>query len=159
MCHLTYTAFSGKFDAAYFPENIYIPEFEYFMNIFTEYNSVLQDKNVLPYIANSLGIVTPDTLFSSSRGMLRDDNLRNVSPDEMISRLNGIGEVFCKPTVDSGCGAGCALISIVDMNDIISKQPACELFKSLGDDYVVQQKISCHKSISSIYPNKIGRAS
>ena len=58
-CHLTYYAYSGRFDKAFFPEQLYIPEFERYMNAYIRYNDVFNDKNVFSHIAKGLGIHTP----------------------------------------------------------------------------------------------------
>ena len=42
--HQYYTAFTGRFDPQYFPELLFIPEFEHFMNPYPEYVKVFGDK-------------------------------------------------------------------------------------------------------------------
>ncbi len=49
--HRHYMAYTGCFDPGYFPEMLYIPEFEHFMNQDSAYTRSLGDKNVLPYLA------------------------------------------------------------------------------------------------------------
>ena len=40
--------FSGNFDVRFFPELLFIPEFERYMNQPSEYATVFEDKNLLP---------------------------------------------------------------------------------------------------------------
>ena len=49
--HRHFTAFTGQFDLNYFPEMLFIPEFEHFMNPDSAYNRELEDKNILPLIS------------------------------------------------------------------------------------------------------------
>lgn len=77
--HKHFTAFTGRFDANYFPELLFIPEFEYFMNSNQEYNKVFSDKNVLPMIAAHVGVKMPLTVVSSVKGILEDENHKLIS--------------------------------------------------------------------------------
>ena len=70
--HRHYTAFTGKFDVNYFPELLYIPKFEYFMNSVKGYGKTFEDKNVLPLLAKAVGIKTPKMFLNCSSGTLRD---------------------------------------------------------------------------------------
>ena len=62
--HKHYYAFTDKFDKNYFPELLYIPEFENYMNLEKEYCKVFSDKNVLPIIAEKAGIDMPKSIIS-----------------------------------------------------------------------------------------------
>ena len=62
--HRHYTAFTNNFDKNYFPELLYIPEFERFMNLDKEYCKAFSDKNVTPLIANSINIKTPKQIIA-----------------------------------------------------------------------------------------------
>ena len=62
--HKHYTAFTNNFDKNYFPELLYIPEFERFMNINKEYCKAFSDKNVTPLIANSINVKTPKQIIA-----------------------------------------------------------------------------------------------
>ena len=67
-CHRTYAAYSDSFSPAFMTEDIYIPELDHFMNIFNAYNSVFEDKNVMPHIAKSVGVKTPQVICSRIKG-------------------------------------------------------------------------------------------
>ena len=50
--HKHFTAFTGNFDKYYFPELLYIPEFEHFMNYRNGFVKVLNDKNFIDLVAH-----------------------------------------------------------------------------------------------------------
>lgn len=86
--HRNFTAFTGKFDVTYFPELLYIPEFEYFKNFNDNYRTTFADKNLLPLIAAGVGIRMPKTIFSAVNGILRDTNYNIISEDEARKLLS-----------------------------------------------------------------------
>lgn len=155
-CHRTYTKFSGgKFDVAYIPEELYIPEIERYMNLFTDYVRVLEDKNVTHFLASSVGIRTPKALFSCSKGLLCDSNYNITNLDNVVSEISQMKEVFCKPTVDSCGGVGCMLLRPNGEIDLISGKKISDIISGLGNDFVVQECIHCHKSIANIYDKSV----
>lgn len=145
--HQHYTAFTGRFDPAYFPELLYIPEFEYFMNQNRKYCDVLEDKNVLSMIANGVGIRTPRAVVSSANHVLRDNSYRLISKEDIPSLL-GDTVWFAKPTVESGSGKGCTLLSAQD-SDFYEK------IESLGSDFVIQERIFCSDSVRSLHQESV----
>ena len=153
--HQHYTAFTGKFDVKYFPELLYIPEFEHFINLWPSYNTVFSDKNILPLLCNPAKVKYPNNLFSSVRGALRDGDGRSISHKQLMDGLNSIGEVFIKKTIDSSSGRGCFLANLVDGVDTKSGESLNDIISSLGSDFVVQERIKCHNTISSLYPNSV----
>lgn len=150
--HKHYTAFTGHFDEKYFPELLYIPEFERFMNLDSAYTRTFSDKNVLPYLASANGVRTPKTFLSRTAGLLRDSSGKVVSLDEAISLLQDIGVAFCKPTIDTSSGQGCFVIDMHAGVDKNSGKSTLSIIDDLGDDFVVQEKIICHKQVSDLHP-------
>ena len=153
--HKNFMAHSGKFDAGYFPELLYIPEFEHFMNLHPEYCDAFADKNVLPILANAVGVKMPATILSSVNGILRDADYNVITRDEAIAILRDRGDVFMKPSVDSCSGRGCVLAHLQDGSDTRSGKALTEILHSMGSDFVVQEKIVCHPSISQIYEGSV----
>lgn len=156
-CHLTYTAFSGKFDVRYVPETIYIPEIDHYLNMFVDYNTVLQDKNITPYISNAVNIKTPRVLFKSVMGMIMDAKGDIVDKKEISESLQKRkAPVFVKPTIDSGGGNGCFLIDFPNgETDSASGKSIDDVLNEMGANFVIQEKLHCHESISQIYPNSV----
>lgn len=146
-CHLTYTAYSGKFSFDYMPETICIPEFEHFMNLNIDYCKVFDNKNILSYIANANGIKTPYTYFKCINGIMLNNKGDLVKLDDVIKGISG-KKVFIKPTVESGGGNKCELLDTKDIHEDSLR----DTILSYGNDFVIQEVIKCSNSLSKIYP-------
>lgn len=152
--HQYYTAYTGNFDPYYAPELLYIPEFERFMNIYPEYVKVFEDKNILPYAAKAAGIKMPTTILTYVCGLFRNKELRVISKEEAMSCIKDVGEVFIKPTVESGSGKGCFIASFHNGIDEISGKSISDVL-DIEEDYAVQERLRCHESISKLYNNSV----
>lgn len=156
-CHKTYTLYSGKFDEKYIPESIYIPEIEYFLNYFSRsYNETIEDKNIIQLIASGINIKTPIKLFSNVEGLITDSRGNIVSEEKMINTLLEMKEFFIKPTKDTGGGNGCMWIKCssigVDQNSGID---ILNIIRRMNNNYLIQECIKCHPSISKIYSRSV----
>lgn len=147
--HRHYTAFTGKFDYKYFPELLYIPEFEHFMNGDAKYCEVFSDKNVLPLIAKAVDVKTPNVIFSRTCGLFRDCDYKFISMNDATDILTKAGDVFIKPTVETGSGLNCKIINVN------SRDNAAKIFDTLGNDFVVQEIVRCHDDIAKIYAGSV----
>lgn len=153
--HRHFTAYTGRFDVRYFPELLWIPEFEHFMNPYHDYESVFADKNILPVIASNVGVKTPVFYFSSIKGLFRNSKYETITMEHAIEMIDGVGDVFIKPSVDSGSGKGCILAKINNKIDAYSGKKIKDILKECGNDFVVQQRLKCCKEIANIYPNSV----
>jgi len=153
--HRHFTAFTGRFDVNYFPELLYIPGFERIMNLKTEYCKVLSDKNMLPLIAASAGVQMPKPLFSCTSGLYRDGQYNRISREQALRALENPGECFAKPSVDSGSGKNVLFLDMRNGVDQRSGRTAEQILSSIGRDFVVQERVKCHKSIASIYDGSL----
>lgn len=153
--HRHFTAFTGKFDSRYFPELLYIPEFEHYMNQKKSYIHVYSDKNVLPKIANSVGVKMPITIVGAAEGIYFNKKYEEITRDEIIVLLANQGEVFCKPTIDSSSGNGCFIANFESGIDLISKRKVEDILTSLGENFVIQERLKCHKTITNIYSKSV----
>lgn len=153
--HQHFTAFTGKFDVNYFPELLFIPEFEHFMNQYKEYSVALSDKNLLPLVVGSVGVKMPKTYVSVTKGVFRDEAYRLISREKAIEILKNSGEIFGKPSVDSNSGKGCMLLELSGGFDSISGKSVQEIVDEVGKDFVFQERIKCHDSIKRIYPHSV----
>ena len=151
--HRHYTAFTGHFDVQYFPELLYIPEFEHFMNLWPYYNKAFSDKNVLPLLAGRAGVKMPEAFYYSARGAVRDGKDRPVS--NLAEALKDIGEVFIKTTVDSSSGRGCFLARFQGGVDVLSGDGVQDVVKRIGTDFAIQERLRCHPSISALHPQSV----
>ena len=153
--HRLYTSYTGHFDVNYFPELLYFPEFERFENLWREYPDVLDDKNLTPPLAAAAGVHMPRTFLSCTKGMLRDGEYRHLCLNEALARLENAGELFCKPTVDTGSGRGCFVARFENGADALSGESAGAVLERLGPDFVMQERLVCHESIRKRYPGSV----
>ena len=153
--HRHYTAFMNNFDPKFFPELLYIPEFEHYMNINFDYCKVFGDKNVLPMIAMYAGVKMPKTVLSCVDGILFTENVKELSINEACDCLAEKGELFGKPSVDSNSGKGCVLVDFHNGKDLKSNKSVKNILDSLGDNFVIQERIHCHEDIKKIYPDSV----
>lgn len=149
--HRHFTAFTGKFDVKYFPETMFIPEFERYMTLRKEYAKVFTDKNMLYMLADGAGVKMPVTLYKSTAGILADGQNRRISEAQLLQGLCNAGEVFIKPTVDTSSGQGCLVADFNDGVDVRSGKTCQEILARMGRDYTVQERLKCHSSITKIY--------
>ncbi len=152
--HKHYSAFTGRFDKNYFPELLYIPEFEKFMNLDKEYSKAFSDKNVLPDFAKAVGVKTAKIYLECIKGNYRKDKVC-INRNAAIESVSDIGEVFIKPTVDSCSGNGCMIVDFQKGIDTISGKNIGEIFEKLGSDFVIQERIICHPEIKAIYSESV----
>lgn len=151
--HRHFTAYTGMFDVQYFPELLFIPEFEHFMNLYPEYVKVYTDKNVLPAIAASAGVQMPQTLLSCTKGLFRDAEGKEISKALAIEWLKNAGEVFIKPSVDSDSGRECSLLQMHNGKDECSGDTAINIIERMGKDFVAQQRLVCSDDIRRLHPS------
>lgn len=96
--HQRYTAYTGQFDVCYFPELLYIPEFEYYMNMDKAYCRAFSDKNVIPVFAKLAGVSIPRTIESCTKGLYRDGAYNAISKEQavrLIEKSGGICKTQC----------------------------------------------------------------
>ena len=153
--HQNFMAHSGNFDAKYFPELLYVPEFEHFMNLWPEYGSVFSDKNVICMLADIAKIKMPNVFLSVCKALPKDGSYNALKKEDAINLLGTAGRVFIKPTVDSCSGRGCFIADFENGVDKLSNRSADEIYNSLGSDFVVQDVVKCHASISEIYSGSV----
>lgn len=153
--HRHYTAFTGKFDLNYFPELLYIPEFECFMNLDRRVAEILTDKNFLALVAAGVGVRTPRCYLSACEGGFRDANNRLISREEALKLASDLGEVFAKPTRDASSGRGCFVADLENGVDKLSGRTVEEILNELGKNFAIQQRVVCHESIRKIYSGAV----
>ena len=155
--HKHFTAYTGKFDPYYFPELLFIPAFEKFMNNNASYATAFSDKAVLPLVASSeqVDIKMPRILISSACNLFRNQDNTILSREEAIEIMSSLGEVFVKPSTDSSSGKKCMKLNMNNGIDELTGRTAEEIFVELGSNFVVQECIKCHSSIRAVYPDSV----
>ena len=153
--HRHFTAFTGKFDAAYFPEHLYIPEFEFYMNLNRKYAGVFEDKNVLPMVADQMGVRMPEVILRGICGVLLNGSGKRCTEEEAAKLLEQPGEWFTKVSVGTYGGGGCRLLRMQNGRDLETGEDGKAILHRLGDHFVVQRRLRCAEAISAIYPGSV----
>ena len=139
----------------YFPELLYIPEFEHFMNYQTEYAHVFENKNVLPLIAKAVGVRMPERLYQCVSGYGTNPGNEHEPIEVAAERLHDAGDLFFKPSVGTSSGVGCRLVHAADGVDTLTGEVLADIFRGMGRDFVVQRRVRCHESLRRIYPEAV----
>lgn len=153
--HRHYTAYTGNFDVNYFPELLYIPEFEYYMNLNRCFAEFLGDKNLLPYIANAANIKMPKTRFACIDGIIKDSLYNILTKEDFLKNISNIGECFYKITKNSSSGRSCKLLNIHEGIDQKKQTPITEIFETKNRNWVIQERLICHESIRRLYSKSV----
>lgn len=157
--HQNYAAHAGHFDYRFFPEILFIPEFEAYQNWNKSYIAAFSDKNLLPVIAGSAGVSMPRTIVSCTNGQLRDGENHCISPQMARELMSREGDCFVKPAVDSNSGRGCIILKEGD--EFVFSHNSMSYHKVGGgegvyaNDFVIQQLIVCHDSIRQLYAGSV----
>ena len=155
--HNLFTQYSGHFDVKYIPADIF-KEYLLRLDIKNKAWNILQDKNFLYNIAKVADVNIPKRYFYSINNNFFDSDNNIISEDEFYKQMSNIGEVFIKPTQlrYTGSAKNCKLVNVSDDMDTYSNTNIKDLIKKCyTHDFVVQEKIVCHKSISDIYPKSV----
>lgn len=157
MWHNLMVGYTDKFDKRYLPPKIFL-DFVDKLNDHDIKYSIFYDKNFFFNFIARTGIKVPEKIFCSINGLFFDSQDKIISKQDLYKKISDIGEAFIKPTlpINSGYANNCRLINVhngIDINSDTSIQELIE--KNYTDDFVVQKKIVCHKSISDIYPNSV----
>lgn len=139
----------------YFPELLFVPEFERYMNSYSHYAETFSDKNILPYIAKAAGVEMPKTVISCVFGQYRDCNDQIITAEEAKDIIQNSNNLFAKPSIDSCSGEGCMTLDFANGKEKRTSKSAVEIFASLGTSFVIQERIQCHDSIAKIYSGSV----
>ncbi|MBR3627217.1 MAG: hypothetical protein IKN42_00035, partial [Elusimicrobia bacterium] len=151
--HNLFKKYSGKFDVRYIPNDVFI-KYIYSLDLKSNKYNILRDKNFLYNLAEFSDIKVPKRYFYSINNIFFDANNEIISKETFYNEIFNIGEIFIKPTQIefSGNSRNCRLLNIVNGIDIFSKTNIKDIIsKYYNYDFIVQERICCHKSISDIY--------
>lgn len=149
--HKNYAAHAEKFDYRFIPELLFIPEFEAFQNQNRSAVAMMSDKNMLPVIASSVGVKMPKTIVSCTSGLLRDGDNKIITSMQASEIIKNKNEFFVKPTVDTCSGEGCMKVS-ENCDFHLTRSSLVINGGGYENDFIIQELISCHESISALYP-------
>lgn len=153
--HKYYASYTGKYDKKYFPELIYIPELEHFMNAKSEYVATFADKNFTPLIAKSAGVTTPETVCSATNGIYRDGNYHIIDRKTVVSLIDGKGKLFFKPSIDSDSGRGCRVVNFESGVETGTGEKIDDFLKHAGKNWTIQMIVVCHETLRKLSPDSV----
>ncbi len=147
--------YNQQFDIKYIPTKLFL-KFVDSLNTSSYRYDVFKDKNFLYNIANLAQVKIPKRYFYSIGNLLFDSNNNIISKQDFYKQIENIGEVFIKPTVDSGGAKGCRIINVINGMETNTDTSVESFFnKYYKKDFVIQEKLSCHESISKIYSKSV----
>lgn len=149
--HQNFAAHAGRFDHRFFPELLYIPEFEAYQNQNTAAIRLLGDKNFLPIVAKGVGVRMPHTIVDCTNGVLRDGENHIISTAIALELLQKAGAFFIKPSVDTCSGQGC--LKVDEGAQIEVQSNAISVNGNIySQNFVAQELMVCHESLKKLYP-------
>lgn len=152
--HKLYQSYTGIFRKDYFPEILLSSKLEFVLNP-QETANFLGDKNLLHQLFGSVEQVhIPETFFSCVNGVLKDGSHNLVSLDDITSVIKNKSCVI-KKTIETSSGRDVMICDFKDGTDTKSKMTVDEIIKSMGKNFVVQERVSQFKELSNLYPDSL----
>lgn len=153
MWHRLYQSYTGKFDEKYFPEFLYIPNFERKMNPIS-FANVFEDKEIVSFLPNGTDIKYPKTYVYCINGIITNENYKIISFEEMKELINQ-KLLFIKPRAETSSGEGCKIIEIENGIELRSNQKIEDFLEEYKNNFMIQECLKNHKILSDLYPNSI----
>ncbi|MBR2343771.1 MAG: hypothetical protein IKA64_05920 [Clostridia bacterium] len=158
--HRLYQSYTGKFDFRYIPEPLFTTALELIDNRRIEVLP-LENKVVLTNFVrgNEDKVRVPKTYIACVAGRFYDGNLNPIDQGAAIALLTelngGTYDAICKKTLDTSSGRDVRLVKIKDGIDQVKNDSIEDILKSMGSDFIVQEKIVAHRDISALYDKSI----
>ncbi|PFG04481.1 sugar-transfer associated ATP-grasp domain-containing protein [Bacillus sp. es.034] len=153
--HIAYSTVNGKEDHRYIPEDVFYTLIERSLNQY-DLAQAYSDKNNYDLFLDDYP--QPETLIKKINGNFYNKQRTKLTKEEVINiLLFKPGEIFIKPSLDSGGGKNVSLLKI-DNNKIILKNKKLSFDKLdsiYKDNYIIQKKVNQHKILQDIYPHSL----
>lgn len=155
--HRLYKSYTGKFDYKYVPEYIFTTKLEMISNKRSDILP-LENKNLLETLFSNVDklAITPKTYIMNSNGIFFNENKEIITKEEAISLVNKkYNEAVIKISKDTNSGKGVKILNIKNGIDQKTNLSIEKVFNMMGNNFIIQEKIKQHESISKLYPNSI----
>ncbi len=143
-----YASQNGILDPKYIANPLYYTKIDQYFND-RKLGWGFNDKNYYSKIFT--GVLQPKTIVRKIKGLLFDEEYRQLSPEEALALISLEKEVICKPTLETGSGRGIRFWQPV--NDI--EQIKAFLAHAEETDYAVQAVIQQHAEMNRIHESSI----
>lgn len=151
--HRLYKSYTGKFDKKYFPEHLYIPNFERKMNPYY-YANVLEDKQIINFIAENARVKYPKMIACCINGTIVNEDYEIITIENLKKLLeNRI--LFLKPRSESSSGKNCRRIHFINGIDIYTNKKIEILLKEYTNNFIIQNCLENHELLKKLHPNSI----
>lgn len=153
--HLLYQSYLGVFCENYFPEILFSTKLEPLLNP-KRYTRAFEDKNMVEIIVSGLEAVRcPQTYLACIGGTFRDGYHQILNKEEAVSSLSNIGSCVVKKTIDTSSGRDVMMCEFREGVDTKSGSSVEQVFEIIGDDFIIQERISQWHELASLYPNSL----
>lgn len=143
-----YASQNGIYDPRYIPNTLYYTKIDQYFND-RKLGWGFNDKNY--YSKIFAGIPQPKILVRKMKGMLFDEEYRQLSCDGALALILSEKEVICKPTLETGSGRGIRFWQTeIDIEEIKTF-----LANPSEADYVVQVIIKQHVGLNRVHEKSI----
>lgn len=150
-----YQSFNGIFKADYFPDKLFATKLEPMLNPYY-YAKIFSDKSITELIySNIQNVCIPKTYLINSNGIFYDGERKIIDQTTAYKLVEDIGEFIMKPTVGSSSGFGILIGNIKNGVDQKSRINVSELLRKADKNYLIQEKMFQHESISLLHPRSI----
>lgn len=146
--HTLYINANNHFDHRYIPIDILFTEIIPFFND-KHFVDAYSDKN--RYEDLFPDILHPKTILKKING---DYYLNNIiiSEEEAIKTIPKMGTLIIKPTINTSQGNG---VYILECNKLSSSQQVLSIFNKVGNNFIIQEKITSHISTNNLNPSSL----
>lgn len=155
--HKMYSNYTGNFDKRFFPEHLFSTKLEEILNPYFAAQA-LGNKAFNPqYLFNDSGenIRVPKMYLLSCGKNKWDADGQLLPAQEAVAACKDLGGVIMKPTVESMGARGVRLLDLHNGIDAISGQTVEDVFREYKKDFIIQERVRNHESISRIYPDSV----
>lgn len=144
---LYYSAKNGKFDPRYIPNTIYYTKIDQHFNA-RKLGYGFNDKNYYSRIFSA--VKQPRTVVRNIGGLFFDDQYKQISEEEALTRVGLEEEVICKPSQESGSGRGIQFFTKNELEEV-----KCFFSNKSDSNYIVQAIVKQHPALEKVHPGSL----
>ena len=151
--HRLYASYTGKWDFRYIPEILFAVRLEPNASRLC-LRKALDDKNYLSLFTRGGGFRLPVEYARCSNGLISRGGVLLDMP-EVVEALSNVGPCVIKRTRDTSSGRDVAVVDFRNGCDAETGKSVEGFVKSMGEDWVCQERVKQHESIDAIYAGSV----